>query len=59
MLEFITFLHIRYQYCTSITPEKTAFCSEPFVGMWKDREEMQDSTAYVKKLRHQEWEKNL
>lgn len=28
---------------------------EPFVGMWKDREDMQDSTAWVRDLRRKEW----
>lgn len=28
---------------------------EPFVGMWRDREDMADSVAYVKNLRATEW----
>jgi hypothetical protein len=30
--------------------------AEPFIGMWRDRDEMQDSTAYVRELRKREWE---
>lgn len=26
---------------------------EPFVGMWKDRQDMEDSTAWVRSIRHQ------
>ena len=28
---------------------------EPFVGMWQDREEMTDSTAWIRTLRQQQW----
>lgn len=28
-----------------------------FVGMWRDREDMQDSSAWVRKLREREWVK--
>ncbi len=30
--------------------------NEPFVGMWKDREEMANSTQWVRSLRQQEWQ---
>ena len=28
---------------------------EPFVGMWKDREDMKDSSEWVRQIRQQEW----
>jgi hypothetical protein len=28
---------------------------EPFVGMWKDREDMKDSNQWVRQVRQQEW----
>lgn len=28
---------------------------EAFVGMWKDREDMEDSSQWVHQLRQQEW----
>ncbi len=28
---------------------------EPFVGMWKDREDMEDSSQWVHQTRQQEW----
>ena len=28
---------------------------EKFIGMWKDREDMADSAAYVRNLRRTEW----
>lgn len=29
--------------------------NDPFVGMWKDREEMADSTEWVRQVRRREW----
>jgi len=29
----------------------TGFHAEPFVGFWRDREDMADSTAWVRRLR--------
>lgn len=29
---------------------------EPFIAMWRDREEMRDSSAWVRRLRENEWE---
>ncbi|MBI2805852.1 MAG: hypothetical protein HYX68_12805 [Planctomycetes bacterium] len=29
--------------------------TDPFVGMWKDREDLQDSNAWVRNLRKSEW----
>jgi hypothetical protein len=54
--DFIAFLRQRYADKT----ERTAngdLSEESFVGMWKDREDMRDSTAYVRKLREAEWTK--
>ena len=30
---------------------------DPVVGMWKEREEMQDSTEWVRQLRRTQWQK--
>lgn len=29
---------------------------EPFIGMWRERGEMNDSTAWVRQMRAAEWE---
>lgn len=29
--------------------------ADPCIGMWKDRSDIQDSTAWVRQLRQQEW----
>jgi hypothetical protein len=30
---------------------------DPFIGMWRDRQDMQDSRAWVRSIREQEWVK--
>ena len=35
--------------------EQSNIENEPFVGMWKDREDMQDSSQWVRQVRQQEW----
>jgi hypothetical protein len=36
-------------------PRRTRLANEPFIGMWKDREDMKDSSAYIRNLREREW----
>lgn len=33
----------------------TALENEPFVGMWQDREDLADSSQWVRQLRQREW----
>jgi hypothetical protein len=33
----------------------TRLVDEKFIGIWEDRQEMQDSSAYVRGLRQNEW----
>ena len=46
---------ISSQYVVSPQPPRTSLREEPFIGMWADRAEMEDSTAYVRELRQNEW----
>lgn len=57
VIEFMTFLHSRYTPEKARNTEKPNLSAEPFVGMWRDREDMQDSRAYVRELRQKEWGK--
>jgi len=53
--DFIHFLRTRYTH----TRKKTKLIpleKEPFIGMWRDREDMEDSTAWVRNLRQSQWE---
>ena len=35
--------------------DKVSLREDPAVGMWAEREDMQDSAAWVRKLRQSEW----
>jgi hypothetical protein len=54
--DFIAFLRTRY---TATTPSKTTkrakLAKEDFIGMWRNREDMHDSTAWVRGIRDREW----
>ena len=54
--DFIAFLQQRYAGLKSeIKTTKTELGKEPFVGMWQDRDDMQDSAEWVRNLRQDEW----
>jgi hypothetical protein len=53
--DFVAFLQERY---TSVPAKKTRrakLIKEPFVGMWKDRLDMRDSTEWVRQARRAQW----
>ncbi len=51
-----TNLEKKLQVQTSSTEiDQSNLRDEPFVGMWKDREDMEDSSQWVRQLRQQEW----
>lgn len=53
--DFIAFLQQRYGRSPASRPQNGDWESEPFVGMWRDREDLQDSTEWVRATRRQEW----
>ena len=55
--DFITFLHERYSQSESAEQDGRDLTDLGFVGMWRDREDMSDSTAWVRRLREREWVK--
>jgi len=58
-LDFIEFLKYRYTQNTQHEFHKKkslkSIEDEPFVGMWKDRSDMKDSSSWVRNLRQNEW----
>ena len=59
ILDFMAFLKTRYPPVS--TPKKVRrakLANEPFIGMWRTRRDMQDSTAWVQNLRQHEWERD-
>ncbi len=54
--DFITFLKQRYNQSQSPgQPKQKDLRSDPFIGLWQDREDMQDSTQWVRTTRASEW----
>lgn len=57
VIDFIAFLKTRYPLTHVVLKTKRVrLLDEPFIGMWQGREEMKDSTGWVRRLRHREWE---
>lgn len=58
VLDLIEFLHVRHE---ARRPNGNATSSdlaaESFIGMWRDREDMQDSSSWVRDAREREWVK--
>ncbi|AMJ66973.1 hypothetical protein [Hymenobacter sp. PAMC 26628] len=49
-------LKLRYSRQTPLTQEELIGWADPEVfGMYADREDMRDSTAYISKLRQEQW----
>ena len=55
--DFIASLHDRYVRSVSSRQTEPDLLGLKFVGMWRDRADMRDSTAWVKGLREREWVK--
>jgi hypothetical protein len=55
VVDFVAFLKQRYNQPQIMPPNPINLETEPFVGIWSDRPEMQDSTAWVKQTRQRHW----
>jgi hypothetical protein len=55
--DFIAFLRERYRTSPSQNPPVADLETEAFVGMWRDREDMHDSSAWVRNVRETHWGK--
>lgn len=55
-LNFIAFLQQTYAPATSKS-QKTEidWTNDPFIGMWQERQDMEDSTTWVRNSRNSEW----
>jgi hypothetical protein len=55
IMDLLAFLKARYSPSPAAQRAKgTKLADEPFVGMWEDREDMRDSTSWVRDQRR--WE---
>lgn len=56
VLDFIAFLRMRYEPLhVGKSVKRTKLAEDPFVGMWRNREDMKDSSAWVRGIRKGEW----
>ncbi|MGF1669482.1 MAG: DUF2281 domain-containing protein [Balneolaceae bacterium] len=55
--DFVEYLSQKYiqQPVDSSSSKKKSILESSFRGMWKDREDMQDSTKWVRELRKSRW----
>jgi hypothetical protein len=57
LIDFMDFLTTKYSssiHNENFNPSDELF-NEAFIGMWQNREDMQDSSAWVRNLRNNEW----
>jgi hypothetical protein len=58
VLDFIASLHQRYNSSQGIGQQPPLeLAEEGFIGMWRDRADLEDSTAWVRSNREREWVK--
>lgn len=56
--EFVEFLYTQYvKHADRKQVSDKPISESPFVGMWKNRNDMANSTEWVKKRREKEWNK--
>lgn len=54
--DFIAFLSTRTRWRRSpISSTRVPLREDAFVGLWREREDLQESTAWVRRLRSEEW----
>jgi len=57
--DFVAFLHKRYKTRDAGEAKtKPDIAEEEAIGIWSDREDMKDSTAWVRETRRREWERH-
>ena len=57
VIDFIAFLDEKYKndLIDEKKPTSDALTNESFIGIWKDRTEMDDSSSFVSTFRKKEW----
>lgn len=56
VFDFIAFLRQRYQESeAAVDSHASDIVSHPFIGLWKDRDDMIDAAAWVRATRVTEW----
>ena len=56
VVDFIAFLKTRYKgFKQEKQTERINLVNEPFIGIWKDREDMNNSSKWLRNVRKTEW----
>ena len=56
VVDFIAFLRTRYKRSDAEKQAKRInLVDEPFIGIWKDREDMNNSSTWLRNVREAEW----
>jgi hypothetical protein len=57
VIDFIAFVRQRYSQTQLNEKASPNIATEDFVGMWQDRDDLKDSSAWVRRIRENEWTK--
>ena len=58
--DFIAFLRQRYKIDRATQkPTQANLESEPFIGMWRNRQDLSDSSSWTRKVRKSEWGESM
>jgi hypothetical protein len=57
VIDFIAFVRQRYGYLQLRETLASDLSTESFIGIWQDRSDLKDSSAWVRSIRESEWAK--
>ena len=58
--DFVAFLRQKYAAAHAVhQPRAVDLESEPFIGMWHNRQDLADSSAWVRRTRKAEWDEGV
>jgi hypothetical protein len=57
VIDFIAFVRQRYGQSQLREHNATNLSTESFIGIWQDRNDLKDSSAWVRRVREAEWTK--
>ena len=55
VLDFMSFLAMRYKSKSAPKRRRVRLKKEPFVGIWSHRADMKDSAVWVRETRQRDW----
>ena len=55
VVDFVAFLKKLQDFDSGLTQPHSDLSPQPFIGMWRHREDLKDSRAWLRKTRQAEW----